>query len=296
MVLEAVNVTKQYKDKKVLNGINISINKGEVYALLGRNGAGKSTFIKLILGLIYADNGNINVYGKKPGINNRIGYLSENLAFYPHLTAIENMKVACYSSNVKMSNEEILNILKRVSLEETGKKKVESFSLGMKRRLQFAMAAMIKDVDFLILDEPTNGLDVNGLLWLKEFLKELRAKGVSILLASHAIFDLQECITDYAIFEKGVIAKQGKWNEANEKTIGVRIELQKEDVNKIKDLLMQKNEQFEFTETILMWYTQLGYKEICELIYSLNIFPNNIEMLKESLESIYLNTIKVNEA
>ena len=293
MIINSQKITKKYKNKEVLKGIDFKVGEGEVHAILGKNGAGKSTFIKIALGLISPTAGKITIFDEKPGIKNyKIGYLSENITLYPHLSAKDNLKVAAYSSNEILSNFEIADILEKVSLADTGNKASIEFSLGMKRRLQLAMATMVKKVDFLILDEPTNGLDINGLLWLKSYLKEIKENGVSILLASHAIFDLQDCITDYAIMKEGIIAKQGRWYEEQEIKQGINILVNKEEIAKTINLL--KLNKFQFTiiaDGDIFLKTDMKYKEISKLLYMENIIPENISVIKNSLEKIYLETI-----
>jgi ABC-type multidrug transport system ATPase subunit len=299
MIITTENLTKRYKEKAVLNGVGFQVAPGEIHAILGKNGAGKSTFIKIALGLVYPSGGEIRVFGKKPGRNNKqIGYLSENITLYPHLSAKENLKIAAYSANTKMTNKDAVQILERVNLSETGNKAAQSFSLGMKRRLQLAMATMVKKAAFLILDEPTNGLDINGLLWLKEYLKEQQANGVSLLLASHAIMDLQECISNYVILHNGVIKAQGKWSEEKEEVQGVRIIVPPQEMERVCRVInsaqpasaMGLIERCEKGEIFLR--TNRGYKEICEFLYGQKIFPESVTMVKTSLESVFLDTIK----
>jgi ABC-2 type transport system ATP-binding protein len=299
MILNTDGIVKCYKKKKVLNGINFCIEKGQVCALLGRNGAGKSTFIKLALGLTYPTEGNILIMGEKPGANNsRVGYLSENITLYPHLSAIDNLRVAAYSSNVKKTESEIKNILDKVSLVDVGNKKAKDFSLGMKRRLQVAMT-MIKKVDFLILDEPTNGLDVNGMLWLKNYLMELKKTGVAILLASHSIFDLQDIITNYVIFNKGTIAKKGDWDKEKEIVSGTKIIVSSEQINTLAAVLNSKGIEYGSIEkdsfTSFTITSSIAYKEICRLLYENQIYPESVQVLKNSLETVFLNSVKENE-
>lgn len=119
MILNSIDLGKFYKEKRILKGVSFQVQEGEVHAILGKNGAGKSTFIKIALGLIYPTDGNITIYGKKPGISNsRVGYLSENITIYPHLSAKDNLKVAAYSANTKLSKEQIDTILRKVNLED----------------------------------------------------------------------------------------------------------------------------------------------------------------------------------
>ena len=152
---------------------------------------------------------------------------------------------------------------------------------------------MTKKVDFLVLDEPTNGLDVNGLLWLKQYINELRQSGVSILLASHAIFDLQDCITDYVILNKGLIAKSGKWDVTRRSTDGMQIIVAPEETHHIVELISAANGTVTWDEGgHIQWKTKKTYKEVCEFLYHNGIFPENVSEVKNSLESVFLETVK----
>ena len=297
MILQAKDLKKSFKGKNVLNGLNFQVNEGEVHAILGKNGAGKSTFIKIALGLISASDGEITVYGEKPGIcNSRVGYLSENITIYPYLSARDNLKVAAYSSNNRLTEENITKILKRINLEEVGEKRAKSFSLGMKRRLQLAMSAMVKEVDLLILDEPTNGLDINGLIWFKEYLKELSKSGVSILMASHAISELQESITNYIIINKGIVARQGNWIEEQNNASGFELTVLPNMLNKTKEAIGEPTDKLVVDgDKKIFWQTNKSYKEVCEFLYTRDIFPENISEKKNSLEGIFLDTVKEGE-
>lgn len=296
MIINVENIKKKYKDKVILNDINLTINEGEIVAILGKNGAGKSTFIKLLLGFIKSDSGNINIYDEQPGKNNdRIGYLSENITIYPFLSARDNIKVAALSANVQLDNKAIDEILRKVNLEDTAKKETKDFSLGMKRRLQLAITTMIKKVDFFILDEPTNGLDVNGMLWFKNYLSELKNNKTTVLIASHSITDLQDYITDYIILNNGIIAKKGKWDKTTKVT----------DINTYEILLNHEsygeaikffeNKTFDFNNednNKLLLRTNLDYKELSKLLFENNIFPDNISLNDESLEELFLKVVK----
>ena len=207
MVISALNVSKKYSKKNALDDISFCVDKGQCFGILGKNGAGKSTFLKLVLGLIFPTQGDLKVFGEAPGKRSqKIGYLSENLTIYPQLNAKDNLRVAAFSANNKLSGKEIEMMLERLSLDGNVKKLAKDFSLGMKRRLQLGMATMTKPTDLIILDEPTNGLDVNGVIWLREYLLELRQQGVTIIMASHSMTEMEANITDYVIFDKGKIA------------------------------------------------------------------------------------------
>ncbi|MDR2714291.1 MAG: ATP-binding cassette domain-containing protein [Coriobacteriales bacterium] len=216
MIVSAKNITKKYGRKHALDDVSLGMDYGQCLGILGKNGAGKSTFIKLILGLIFPTDGEISVFGKEPGKqNHHIGFLSENLTIYPHLTAKDNLRVAALSANNQLSNNNLEEILERLSLDGNERKRAKDFSLGMKRRLQLGMATMTKPLKLVVLDEPTNGLDVNGVIWLRKYLSELKEAGTSIVMASHTLSELEENITHYVVFDRGKIVHADAWDKKN---------------------------------------------------------------------------------
>ena len=195
-MLKLENVTKKYKKKTVVDNLSLSINKGEVFALLGANGAGKTTTIKMILGLAKVSDGKISIEeGKK------IGYSPETPYFPPYLTAMEVMSyyAGIEGDKSKKDKEYLKGLLEITGLEDT---KTKDYSKGMVQRLALAQA-LISDPDILILDEPTAGLDALGRKHNLELLKKLKEKGKTIIINSHILHDIE------AICDRGVIMKKG---------------------------------------------------------------------------------------
>lgn len=198
-MLRLENVTKKYKNKTVVDNLSLSIEGGEVFALLGANGAGKTTTIKMILGLAKVSEGNITIEeGKK------IGYSPETPYFPPYLTAMEVMKyyAGIEGDKTKKDKEYLKSLLDITGLEDT-KTKVKDYSKGMIQRLALAQA-LISNPDILILDEPTAGLDALGRKHNLELLKKLKEQGKTIIINSHILHDIE------AICDRGVIMKKGK--------------------------------------------------------------------------------------
>lgn len=292
-IINSNNLTKKFKDKLALSKINLQINEGEIHAILGKNGAGKSTFIKIILGLIYPSSGSVQVLGKLPGIENkRIGYLAENITLYPHLSAIDNIKVASYLSNKRMSNNELDLILSKVNLLDAKNKASREFSLGMKRRLQLAMTLLINDdLPFVILDEPTNGLDINGLLWFKNLLKQYKKDGKTILLASHSITDLQDYITNYTIIDKGEIIKTDNWASATASIKRTQICFQKSDISLAISVLKDNNISFNLLDSNIVIDTEYSYRDVSKILYECGLFPESVDIIHNKLEDIFTDLV-----
>lgn len=295
MLLYTEKLVKIYKNKKALDDISINIESGQCYGILGKNGAGKSTFIKLILGLIFPSSGTIKIFQKEAGkSNNKIGYLSEDITLYPHLSAKDNLLVSAYSANNSITDSYIEECLLKLSLEKVGSKPVKSFSLGMKRRLQLGMATMTKPLELLILDEPTNGLDVNGCLWLRNYLSQLKLQGVSIVMASHSMADLEACITHYAIFDKGKVIHSGIWNEV-EGVSNICIDILPQDKESYINILAENEIKINSTmENRIQVESSVLYKDILQLFTSNGLFPENIVYKKRSLEEIFIKLTEGN--
>lgn len=210
-ICRTVNLTKKYKDFTALDNVSLNIRKGEIYGLIGENGAGKTTLIKSIAGLIRSTSGAIELFessipDEMCQLQRRIGYTIENPALYVDMTAKENLEVFCLQKGI--SKYKIQEILKLVGLADTQKKKVKMFSLGMKQRLALATALLGKP-DFLVLDEPLNGLDPTGIVELRSLLTDLNKEwGITILLSSHILSELHKLATYYGIVHKSRLLEE----------------------------------------------------------------------------------------
>lgn len=209
-ILRTENVIKKYKDNLVLDKVNIKINKGDIYGLVGRNGAGKSTLMNIITSLTVKDAGEVYLFGKEinqsKDSKNRMGCMIESPAFYPNLSAYDNLKYYCLLKGV-IDYQKIDEVLKKVNLNNTGKKKFKRFSLGMKQRLGIALA-ILNNPDFIILDEPINGLDPLGISEVREILSLLQQENITILISSHILSELYLVANKFGILESGKIVKQ----------------------------------------------------------------------------------------
>ncbi|GEK28743.1 MULTISPECIES: ATP-binding cassette domain-containing protein [Lactobacillaceae] len=206
-ILKTKQLTKKFKNNIVLNHINLEIPKGKIYGLLGINGAGKSTTMKIITGIITSFEGEMKFNGQpwRRSSLNKIGALIEYPAAYENLTAYDNMKIVALEEDLPLDGIPIT--LNRLNINDTGNKKVKNFSLGMKQRLGIAMA-MLKNPDFLILDEPFNGLDPYGIKELKEYLKELTENGKTVMISSHILPELQDIAEYIGIINNGSLVYQ----------------------------------------------------------------------------------------
>ena len=211
IILRTNNLTKKYKDFTALNKANITINKGDIYGLIGRNGAGKTTLMKVITTLTNKTNGEFYLFDKDDSdlteTKRRIGCLIENPAFFENLTAYQNLKYYAIQKGI-VDYSQIDKVLDLVKLSDSKKKKFKTFSLGMKQRLGIAFA-MLDNPDFVILDEPINGLDPIGISELRETLKKLNEESnITMLISSHILSELYLLANRFCFIEKGKIIKE----------------------------------------------------------------------------------------
>lgn len=212
MVLQTVGLTKQYGTQFAVNDLNMNVEKGKIYGLLGRNGAGKTTAIRIIMGLLQPTNGDVILFGEKMKTPTKqcfckIGALIESPTFYENLTAKENLKIIADLRGTQSKNS-IEKALKLVNLENEKKKKVKQFSLGMKQRLGIAMA-MMHEPEFIILDEPTNGLDPVGIQQIRLLIKKLSLeKGLTVLISSHILSEIEQMADKVGIINNGVLMEE----------------------------------------------------------------------------------------
>lgn len=201
---------------KVLDDIHLQVERGSIYGFLGPNGAGKTTTLRLLLGLLKKQEGTIQLFGEdfepnRIAILKRIGSLIEQPSLYGHLTATENLEV--WRKIYEAPKSRISEVLQLVGLENTGRKKAKQFSLGMKQRLSIAVA-LLPNPELLILDEPTNGLDPNGIIETRELIKTLNKQhNVTILVSSHILAEVERMATHVGIIHKGKLLFQGTLNE-----------------------------------------------------------------------------------
>ncbi|HEP2738729.1 TPA: ABC transporter ATP-binding protein [Streptococcus pyogenes] len=246
-IIETKNLTKVYGDQKAVNSVNLHIEKGSIYGLLGRNGAGKTTIMKMILGLTDITNGEVSVFnqnikGNEKKIYPRIGAIIETPGFYPNLTGTENLEIFALLRGTAFPDA-VKNALEVVGLPYKDKKLFGNYSLGMKQRLGIANA-ILHDPEVLILDEPTNGLDPIGIAEVRNFIKDLSVKkGKTILISSHILSEITLLADTVGIIDKGVLLEESSMEELNKKNRKY-IMLEVSDVSKTTIVL---EKEFEIT-------------------------------------------------
>ncbi len=222
VIVETLNLTKVYRDfwgrkkKTALNALDLQIKRGEIFGLLGPNGSGKTTTIKLLLGLLFPTSGEAKVFGMPAADvrkNERIGYLPEESYLYRFLNAEETLDFygRLFDIPTEVRKKRAADLIKLVGLEADRRRTLREYSKGMRQRIGLAQA-LINDPEFVILDEPTSGLDPNGTIWMKELIRQLRDQGKTVLMCSHRLDDVQAVCDRIAILYNGDLQEQGDVN------------------------------------------------------------------------------------
>ena len=295
-VLETNGLSKRYRAFTALNGLNMHIPKGAIYGFVGRNGAGKTTLIRLICGLQEPTSGNFILYGAKntdtkiERARRRMGAVVESPAVYPDMTAEENLRQQ-YLVLGMPSADGITELLHLVGLDGTGKKKVKNFSLGMRQRLGIAIA-LAGNPDFLVLDEPVNGLDPQGIIEMRELILKLnREHGITVLISSHILDELSRLATHYGFIDGGRMVKEMSAAELETHCRKcVRIEVS--DTKALARVLDRLKAEYRITDDAHAdIYAEIPVTALVSALAKENCIVNNLTEQDESLESFYMNLV-----
>lgn len=244
--IETQSLSHSYsKGKVLLKRIDLQVPQGSIFGLLGNNGAGKTTILKLILGLLKMQSGSVSIFGKtfmpnRIELLKKIGSLIESPSYYAHLDARDNLKILQKAFHCK--EERIDEVLQTVGLANAGKKKVSQFSLGMKQRLSIGFA-LLHEPQLLILDEPTNGLDPNGIIEIRNLLRSINAEfGTTIVISSHLLTEIEKLVSHLAIINEGQLLFQGTFESLKSKQKEQAIiKLETDDLAMTYELLVNNN-------------------------------------------------------
>jgi lantibiotic transport system ATP-binding protein len=281
----------------VLKNINLKVPDGSIYGFLGPNGAGKTTTLRLLLGLLKQQQGDIFIFNKqlqkhRTSILRNIGSLIESPSLYSHLTAKENLSLM--QKIYQCPKNRIEEVLQIVGLPDTGRKKASQFSLGMKQRLSIAIALLHKPA-LLILDEPTNGLDPNGIIEIRDLLKTLnRDQGVSIIISSHLLSEIEKLVTHVGIISKGNLMFQGTLSDLiNKQYYDSRLIIETNNMDRTVELLrgLQLNGTYHAGKISLPIPPKDTIATINKLLVNEGIQVYEISVVKKDLETIFLEFI-----
>lgn len=276
--IELNNVTFGYnKDRKILKDLSLNVEKGSIYGYLGKNGAGKSTTIKLLLQLLKPTSGSIQLF-EEPVFNiemfKRIGALIESPSFYAHLNLYNNLKIYCYYRKLTFSR--INEVCELVNLDANSNKKCGKYSTGMKQRLSLAIA-LLDNPELLILDEPINGIDPSGVIEFRDLLLTInRNFGTTIFFSSHQLSEVEKISTHIGIVNKGQLVLQGRIDDILKETdCQKEVYFETSDVSKSMDVLMSNG------------FTTLKNNKLRVKYQSKEIYASNLKLLSDNAIDIF---------
>ncbi|AQR78965.1 ABC transporter ATP-binding protein [Paenibacillus larvae] len=297
-VIEVNGLTKIYGTRTVVNKLDLEIKKGEIYGFLGRNGAGKSTFINMITGIIQPTSGSFKLLNESSlkKVYHRIGVLPDYSTFYDSLTAIDHLKYYGRITGHKLSTEQCEIVLERVGLLEHAKKKAGKYSFGMKKKLGIAQA-IVHNPDLIFLDEPTSGIDAESALSIQRLIVNLQEEGKTIFMTSHNLHEVEKICTRIAIMKSGKILNEGTLNDLRAHYMSaVTVEIQHSPFSTRKDTIQQfleslgRDIQFKGSRTSIVVESEDKIPTIIRTLtkYDIDIFRVNVD--EPSLKDIFLET------
>ena len=294
-ILEINKLSKKYKDILALDNLNLKVEKGTVFGLLGPNGSGKTTTLGILLGVLRQSEGSYSWFGNGDAAENRlrIGALLETPNYYPYLTAIQNLNIVAKIKKIDNVSERIESVLKVVNLYKRRNSKFKSYSLGMKQRLAIA-GALLNDPEVLVLDEPTNGLDPQGIAEIRKLIITISKEGKTIIIASHILDEIEKVCTHVAILKFGDLIRQGTIEEI----IGGDnfVVIAANDMTLIKKVI-DENVQMEIsksteTEITVKVSKEMTTEMINQFFFDKGVVLSKLKSHSESLETQFLEIIK----
>ncbi len=302
-VIETRNLSKKYSKNTVVNSINMHVEKGKIYGLLGKNGAGKTTTMCMLLNMVSPSDGEIFLFGKNPKkypteIYSKIGSIIETPGFYENLTAYENLKVISKLRG-NYNPQDINLILEMVNLENAKSKKFKDFSLGMKQRLGIA-AAIMHTPELLILDEPINGLDPIGIKEIRTLLKRLTHEfGITILISSHILSEIENIADVIGFMDEGILIEEIS-KEDLLKRLNKFVEFEVSNIDLACEILkkLELKENYDFTienNGIIRLYSKLELRDQFNALFvNSGINVKKVNLCEENLENFFLRMIQNN--
>lgn len=288
-ILTTKNLTKKYGNKFACENVNLTVNRGDIYGLIGRNGAGKTTILKSIAGLIFPTSGSFEFNCKNGNTVDKIGVLIESPGILPEFSARKNLELRFKAQGIS-SKGKIDTLLELVGLKGVTKKSKE-FSLGMKQRLGLALA-LVGDPEILILDEPTNGMDPQGMKEFRSLIKKLSTeRDITIIISSHILDELSKTATRFGIIDSGKLITEFTSKDIEESTKG-RIVIKTDEIDKVIDLLEKSTSINEWKIDIdkIIIFDKFDTKELLKNLVENGIYPEEIYYSHQSLEEFYLET------
>ena len=292
--IEIKGLTKNFKEKQAVCGLNMTVPVGAIYGFIGENGSGKSTTEKMICGLIHPTSGTIKLFGKDymdAEVKSRMSVLIESPGCYSNYTVWNNLLLQAANLGLKNAEAEVRNVLKLVRMEGAAGNKYKNCSLGMKQRIGIAMA-LLGSPKLLILDEPINGLDVDGMRIMREVLTDIAASGATILISSHVLGELEKVATHYGIIRHGAMVAEMTAAEL-EASCRTYVALQTKEMTRAKNLLSCRYSRVEEDEAgFIRVYDLTTPEEIVTHLYENGIWVSELKTAKIGLEEYYTQLMK----
>lgn len=292
--IEIRNLTKNFGPKQALSGLNMTVPQGVIYGFIGENGSGKSTTEKIICGLIHESGGSVKLYGKPhtdADVRAKVGVLIEAPGCFPSYSVWNNMKLQAANLGIKNADEEIIKVLKLVRMEGAASNKYKNCSLGMKQRIGIAMA-LLGNPTLLVLDEPINGLDADGMRIMREVLVDITKNGCTVVVSSHILGELEKIATHYGIVRGGKMLCEMTAEEL-EASCRTYVALKAQDTNHAKMILGCKYSRVEEDEAgYIRVYDMTTPEEIVTHLYENGILVSEIKTDKIGLEEYYIDLMK----
>jgi ABC-type multidrug transport system ATPase subunit len=296
IVLEVNNLSKKYKKVDAVKDISFNIQKGNVYGLLGPNGSGKTTTLAMLMGILHPTHGSFSWFGNGQEDKNRlrIGCLLETPNFYPYLNAYDNLRVTATIKNMQNPKSRIEEVLEYVDLKERGKRTFRTYSLGMKQRLAVA-AALLSDPEVLVLDEPTNGLDPEGIAEMRELILKIGSEGKTIILASHILDEVQKICSHVVMLKQGEMVYNGSMTELLLQRKSYK--LMADDPEKLLAVLRSLSSVKILTEDPDSLMVELDENltgaDLNRLVAEKGVYLSELHAYQKSLETIFLERMKL---
>lgn len=294
-VLSIKGLSKHYGKIKALDGLNLEVKKGNVFGILGPNGSGKTTTLGMILDVINPTAGQFEWFGKKSGTatRKRIGAILEHPIFYPYLTGRQNLMIVCDIKQVPY--ERVDEVLLQVGLEERKNSKFKTYSLGMKQRLSIA-SALLCDPEVMILDEPTNGLDPQGIAEIRDLIISIANSGKTIIIASHLLDEVQKVCTHFCVLQRGKLIYNGLVEDVGKGNLSVEV---KADDERLEEVLGACNLHLEMKREldkyILTMHDGYSAADVNKYLFDHGITAKHLIVKTKSLEKQFLEILKDQE-
>ena len=292
--IEIRNLTKNFGPKQAVNGLNMTVPEGAIYGFIGENGSGKSTTEKIICGLIHESSGTVKLYGKPhtdAEVRADMGVLIEAPGCFPSLSVFNNMMIQAANLSIENAEQEVIKVLKTVRMEGAAANKYKNCSLGMKQRIGIAMA-LLGNPKLLVLDEPINGLDVDGMRIMREVLVDITKSGATVLISSHVLGELEKIATHYGIIRGGRMIAEMTAGElwASCRTF---VALKAEDMRGAKRTLGSRYSRVEEDEVgYLRVYDDVKSEDVVKYLYENGITVTEVKTDKIGLEEYYIDLMK----